>query len=239
MENGLAIGIIFAFSSAAIVLQIMTEKGLTRHIFRFIHCARLREIYMTLALLIVVSTALLMKMIGMSPALGTFLAGAMLANSEFRHEQHSDIEDFKGLLLGIFFITVGAGINFSLLVRNPFLITGQTIGLTIIKASVLSALSHLFTVKGHSRWLFSHSLVQAGKFGFVLMPYAVSTSIIPKLLAERLLLIVALYMLITSLLLLACEALMHRMKDIIPRMKSTDEIDEHVPVIIAGVGRFG
>ena len=115
-----------------------------RPIFRFIHHASLREMYTALALLIAVGTAFLMKIIGQSPAVGTFLAGTVLANSEFRHELHSDIEPFKGLLLGLFFITVGAGINFSLLFVNPFLIIGQTIGLIIIKASVLYALSSLF-----------------------------------------------------------------------------------------------
>ena len=101
--------IIFIFA-AIILIGIF----LTRPIFRFIHHARLREMYTALALLIVVGTALLMKIIGLSPALGTFLAGMVLANSEFRHELHSDIEPFKGLLLGLFFITVGAGINFFL-----------------------------------------------------------------------------------------------------------------------------
>ena len=134
-----------AWASAATIIIILAAIILVgiflmRPIFRFIHHARLREMYTALALLIVVGTALLMKIIGLSPALGTFLAGMVLANSEFRHELHSDIEPFKGLLLGLFFITVGAGINFSLLFANPFLIIGQTTALIIIKASVLYAL---------------------------------------------------------------------------------------------------
>ena len=218
---------------------IMVGIFLTRPIFRFIHYARLREMYTALALLIVVGIALLMKMIGLSPALGTFLAGVVLANSEFRHELHSDIEPFKGLLLGLFFITVGAGINFSLLFGNPFLIIGQTIGLILVKAAVLFALSLVFRIKGRSRWLFTLSLAQAGEFGFVLVTYALNSNVIPVLLAERLLLIVALSMLVTPLLFLAYEAMAKRMSDVIPGMEGADEIDDKGPVIIAGVGRFG
>ncbi|MFZ8970298.1 MAG: cation:proton antiporter, partial [Paracoccaceae bacterium] len=218
---------------------ILVGIFLTRPIFRFIHYARLREMYTALALLIVVGIALLMKMIGLSPALGTFLAGVVLANSEFRHELHSDIEPFKGLLLGLFFITVGAGINFSLLFGNPFLIIGQTIGLILVKAAVLFALSLVFRIKGRSRWLFTLSLAQAGEFGFVLVTYALNSNVIPVLLAERLLLIVALSMLVTPLLFLAYEAMAKRMSDVIPGMEGADEIDEQGPVIIAGVGRFG
>ena len=218
---------------------ILVGIFLTRPIFRFIHYARLREMYTALALLIVVGIALLMKMIGLSPALGTFLAGVVLANSEFRHELHSDIEPFKGLLLGLFFITVGAGINFSLLFGNPFLIIGQTIGLILVKAAVLFALSLVFRIKGRSRWLFTLSLAQAGEFGFVLVTYALNSNVIPVLLAERLLLIGALSMLVTPLLFLAYEAMAKRMSDVIPGMEGADEIDEQGPVIIAGVGRFG
>ncbi len=218
---------------------ILVGIFLTRPIFRFIHYARLREMYTALALLIVVGIALLMKMIGLSPALGTFLAGVVLANSEFRHELHSDIEPFKGLLLGLFFITVGAGINFSLLFGNPFLIIGQTIGLILVKAAVLFALSLVFRIKGRSRWLFTLSLAQAGEFGFVLVTYALNSNVIPVLLAERLLLIVALSMLVTPLLFLAYEAMAKQMSDVIPGMEGADEIDEQGPVIIAGVGRFG
>jgi len=230
--SALTIIIIFA-------VIILVGIFLTRPIFRFIHYARLREMYTALALLIVVGIALLMKMIGLSPALGTFLAGVVLANSEFRHELHSDIEPFKGLLLGLFFITVGAGINFSLLFGNPFLIIGQTIGLILVKAAVLFALSLVFRIKGRSRWLFTLSLAQAGEFGFVLVTYALNSNVIPVLLAERLLLIVALSMLVTPLLFLAYEAMAKRMSDVIPGMEGADEIDEQGPVIIAGVGRFG
>ncbi len=96
----------------AVALVILAGVYLIRPLFRFIHHAHLREMYTALALLIVVGIAFLMMLVGLSPALGTFLAGVVLANSEFRHELESDIEPFKGLLLGLFFITVGAGINF-------------------------------------------------------------------------------------------------------------------------------
>ncbi|MFT5066551.1 MAG: CPA2 family monovalent cation:H+ antiporter-2, partial [Reinekea sp.] len=110
----------------AVIAIILAGVFLTRPIFRYIHHARLREMYTALALLMVTSIAVLMSMVGLSPALGTFLAGVVLANSEFRHELESDLAPFKGLLLGLFFITVGAGIDFELLTDSPAFILGAT-----------------------------------------------------------------------------------------------------------------
>ena len=120
----------------------------------------------------------------------------VLAYSEFRHELHSDIEPLKGLVLGLFFIIVGAGINFSLLFAHPFLIVGQTIALIIIKAGVLYTLSRVFRIIGHSRWLFYSFIDADGEIWVVLITYALSSSVIPELMAERLLLIVVLSVLI-------------------------------------------
>jgi CPA2 family monovalent cation:H+ antiporter-2 len=112
---------------AAVGLVILIGVYLVRPVFRYIHHAHLREMYTALALLLVVGTAVLMSLVGLSPALGAFLAGVVLANSEFRHELESDLEPFKGLLLGLFFITVGASIDFATFYKSPFSLIGLTL----------------------------------------------------------------------------------------------------------------
>ena len=209
-----------------------------RPLFRFIHAARLREMYTATALLIVVGIAVLMMMVGLSPALGTFLAGVLLASSEFKHELESDIEPFKGLLLGLFFITVGAGINFGVLFGDPFTIIGLTLLLMLTKGAVLYAIAFAFKMRGRDRWLFTLGLAQAGEFGFVLISFSLQQSVLPGALGESLLLVVALSMLLTPLFFIGYEVISRRMAeagDDTPH----DEIDEQQPIIIAGVGRFG
>jgi len=193
--------------------------------------------YTALALLMVVSIAVLMQLVGLSPALGTFLAGVVLANSEFRHELESDLEPFKGLLLGLFFITVGAGINFGLLFAEPARILGLTLGMMLIKGAVLFGLALLFKIKGKDRWLFTLGLAQAGEFGFVLISFSSQQGVLNVGLSNILLLVVALSMLISPLLFILYDLLSVRMRDQTPR--EDDEIDEAGPVIIAGIGRFG
>ena len=212
---------------------------LTRPVFRFIHQARLRELYTILALLIVIGIAALMQSIGISPALGTFLAGVVLANSEFRHELRSDIEPFKGLLLGLFFITVGAGIDFDVLASKPFVIIGLTLTLILVKASILFFLSVVFRIKGQSRWLFTLSLAQAGEFGFVLIAFSTQQHVIDGATGDQLLLIVALSMMITPLLFLIYEKLAKRLPDAPMAANDSDTITTQASVIIAGIGRFG
>mgnify|MGYP001360242439 CR=1 FL=1 len=217
---------------------ILAGVYLTRPIFAFIHHARLREMYTALALLIVLGIALLMQMVGLSPALGAFLAGVVLANSEFRHELEGDIEPFKGLLLGLFFITVGAGINFGTLWSAPVTLIGLTLALILVKGVILYVLGLIFKLRGRDQWLFTLSLAQAGEFGFVLLSFSVQQSVIPRDVADRLLLIVALSMLITPLLFILYEWLSRRMTEE-QSGQPADEIDEQGPVIIAGIGRFG
>ena len=217
---------------------ILAGVYLARPVFRFIHQARLREMFTALALLIVVGISLAMTMVGLSPALGSFLAGVVLANSEFRHELETDIEPFKGLLLGLFFITVGAGINFAVLWRAPLLLLFLTACLIVAKFVVLWALALIFRIKGRDRWLFSLGLAQAGEFGFVLVAFSTQQGVLPSGLSERILLVVALSMLVTPALFIAYEYLSRRLKES-GEEHEADEIDEEGPVIIAGVGRFG
>jgi len=188
--------------------------------------------------MIVIGIALLMSLVGLSPALGTFLAGVVLANSEYRHELESDIDPFKGLLLGLFFMTVGAGINFALLSDNLWLIVGLTLGLIVLKVAVLYVLAVVFKLGGSDRWLFCLGLAQAGEFGFVLLSFTVANAVIPGGLADKLLLIVALSMLLSPALFILYDRL------IAPRYSALEEreadaIDENSAVIIAGHGRVG
>ena len=223
---------------AAMAAVVIGGSFLTRPIFNYIAVARLRELFTAFALLMVVGIALLMTVVGLSPALGTFLAGVVLANSEYRHELESNIDPFKGLLLGLFFITVGAAINFELLFEDFGSIIGMTLGLMILKALVLFGLTLVFGVRNADRWLFSLGLAQAGEFGFVLLAFTAANGVIPAELASRLLLVVALSMLLTPVLFILYD------KVIAPRFAGTqaqaaDEIDDEGSIIIAGVGRFG
>ncbi|MBD3663680.1 cation:proton antiporter [Sulfitobacter aestuariivivens] len=221
----------------AIAAIIIVGVFFTRPVFRFIHSANLREMYTALALLIVVGISFLMTVVGLSPALGAFLAGVVLASSEFRHELETDLEPFKGLLLGLFFITVGAGINFELLFENWAAIIAMAFLVISVKWVILYGLALAFRIKGRDRWLFSLGLAQAGEFGFVLVSFSVATSVMPTDIAETLLLVIALSMLITPLLFILYEVMSRRLEEAgtLPH----DEIDEEGPVIIAGVGRFG
>ncbi|WP_370400887.1 cation:proton antiporter domain-containing protein [Sulfitobacter sp. JB4-11] len=221
----------------AVAAIIFVGIFFTRPVFRFIHAAKLREMYTALALLIVVGISFLMILVGLSPALGAFLAGVVLASSEFRHELETDLEPFKGLLLGLFFITVGAGINFELLFGDPVILLGMALLVIIVKGLILFVLAKLFKLHGRDQWLFALSLAQAGEFGFVLVSFSLATGVMPANVAETLLLVIALSMLITPLLFILYDRISKRMEDVAPIVP--DEIDEQGPVIIAGIGRFG
>ena len=179
-----------------------------------------------------------MTFVGLSPALGTFLAGVVLANSEYRHELESDIEPFKGLLLGLFFITVGAGIDFDVLFADIGTILGLTVGLMAAKALVLGVLSLAFGITGRDRWLFVLAVAQAGEFGFVLISFCLQNAVLPEGLADVLLLVVALSMLLTPVLFIVLEKVIEPRLSA-PERRVDDDITERGTVIIAGHGRFG
>ncbi len=212
----------------------------TRPVFRYIHRARLRELYTALSLLIVISIAYVMSLVGLSPALGAFLAGVVLANSEFRHEIESDIEPFKGLLLGLFFITVGAGISFPRFFESPFQILFLTLALMLVKGAVLYGLAQAFDLGRRNRWLFTLGLAQAGEFGFVLTSFSLQTGVIGQDLSEMILLVVAMSMLLTPLFFILWEQINKRVSESMETARpQADEIDEQSQIIIAGIGRFG
>lgn len=225
----------------AVGLIILAGKYIIQPLLHIVAKTRLRELFTATALLLIVGIAVLMTQVGLSPALGTFLAGVILANSEFRHELESDIEPFKGLLLGLFFISVGASIDFGLIGERPGLIAGLVIGFMTLKAIVLLIIGRIFGLKTDQNILFAHALCQMGEFGFVLFAFAMGSGILPKDVVDLLIAVVALSMAITPLILLFNE------KFIQPRIGTLEQVDEQEadnihesnPVIIAGFGHFG
>lgn len=225
-------------NAAAIIGVILGGSYLTRPVFRFVASAQLHELFTATALMLVIGIALLMTLVGLSPALGTFLAGVVLANSEYRHELESDIDPFKALLLGLFFMTVGAGINFILLWEHAGQIIALTFGLIVVKVLVLLVLGRIFKLAATDRWLFGLGLAQAGEFGFVLISLMVSSAVLPAEIAEKLLLVVALSMLFTPGLFIFYDRM------IAPRFaedvqREADKITDSSHIIIAGHGRVG
>lgn len=226
---------------ALLVISIVIAVGhyLTDHIFHFVSKAKLRELFVSTALMIVLAIAILMTMVGLSPALGTFLAGVVMASSDYRHEIESDIAPFKGIFLGIFFITVGAGIDFGLLKESLLLTLELTLVLILLKFAIIFVLAGLFNVEGSSHWLFALGLAQAGEFGFVLLSFTTANHIIPSDVSSMLLLVVALSMLLTPVLFIIYDRIVEPYFNKREEEKTADEIEEQGSVIIAGHGRFG
>ncbi len=211
---------------------------LARPLFRFVHAAHLPEMSTFVSLLLVLAIAFLMMLVGLSPALGTFVAGVVLANSEFRHQIEADIKPFKGLLLGLFFMTVGVGIDTGTLFSQPVTLLGLTLGMIAVKVAVLLVLGVVFKMQGKDRWLFALGLAQAGEFGFVLTTFARQQGVLSQAEGQMAQLVVSLSMLLTPLLFIGYEQLAKRMAALNPEQEP-DTIDEKGRVIIAGIGRFG
>ncbi|MBA4275511.1 cation:proton antiporter [Flavobacterium sp.] len=210
-------------------------------LFKIIAKTRLQELFTASALLLVVSISCLMHLIGISPALGTFLSGVVLANSEFRHELEGDIAPFKGLLLGLFFIGVGASINFQLVMDNPLFILVFGAVLTFIKFTVSFLISRFYKKKTEENTLFALGLSQSGEFGFVIMSFCIQLNIVPTILANQIMAIIAMSMVSTPFLQFINERFMLQNSKI-NKKESEEEsaiINEHNPVIIAGFGHFG
>jgi monovalent cation:proton antiporter-2 (CPA2) family protein len=227
------------FTLGAVTAIVLAGRYLLRPVFRVIAATRLRELFTAMALLLVVGITILMEKAGLSPALGAFLGGVVMANSEYRHELESDIEPFKGLLLGLFFISVGALIDFGLVASDPLRILGLVFLLLAVKVGILAGLGWLFRMPPQARLLFALGLAQGGEFAFVLLSFAVQNSILSPGVASPLVAAVALSMAVTPLLFLAHDALVKRLPQPDGPAREADAIDEENPVIIAGYGRFG
>jgi monovalent cation:proton antiporter-2 (CPA2) family protein len=224
----------------AISFIYLLGRYASRPLFRAIAAARVREIFVAAALALIIGISLLMTAVGLSPALGAFIAGVVLADSEYRHELESDIEPFKGLLLGIFFISIGASLNFALVFDMLWLICGLVAGLMLIKAIVLLGVAKTFRMPGNERWLFALALAQGGEFAFVLFQFARLNGALTQPLTETLISVVAISMFLTPLLFLVHERV------IAPRLQAPEtprEADTIAhkgrSVILAGFGRLG
>ena len=226
-------------SVAVIAAIIAGGKYVSAPLFRYIAQTHMREIFTILALFLVVAIALVMQSIGLSPALGTFLAGVVLAESEFRHELEADIEPFKGLLLGLFFITVGASINFELLFNEFSTVIGLVVLLIVVKACILFALAVTFKINSKQQLLFALALAQGGEFAFVLLSVTTTLSILTPEQTSLVTLVVAVSMLIAPLLLMVYEQIQKRSSSALPEFDKPEQISTAKHVIIAGYGRFG
>ena len=225
---------------AAVSIIVLGGRFLLRPFFRYIARTRLREMFTATALFLVVGIALLMQKLGLSAALGTFVAGVVLAESEYRVQLEADLEPFKGLLLGLFFISVGASIDFSLIARQPGTIALIVAGLLVLKFAVLLALSRAFQLKGAEGFLLAFALAQGGEFAFVLFSFATQNAVLPAELANLLVASVALSMAAAPVLLVINDKLVRPQFQKCKPERAPDEIDEHDnPVILAGFGRFG
>lgn len=218
---------------------IIAGRFLVRYVFRFIAETRLREIFTAFALFLVIGIALSMQLVGLSAALGTFLAGVVLADSEYRHELESNIEPFKGLLLGLFFISVGASIDFNLISQEPYLILGLVLCLIVVKLVILFVLGFVFKMSLSQNFLFSFSLAQGGEFAFVLFSFATQNNVIPVSISDTLILVVALSMALTPVVMIFNEKFLQPRFSNLDERPEADKIDEKNSVIIAGFGRFG
>lgn len=232
------------FQAVAIPLAVVSVIGIGRFLvpglLSMVAKTRIRELFTASALLIVVGIAFIMTLVGLSPALGTFLAGVILANSSFRHELESDLEPFKGLLLGLFFMAVGASVNFNLILNSPVTVAGLTLGIILVKAVILLIIGRFLRLGHDQNMIMSVGLAQVGEFAFVTLTFAAQLNILNATQTGLLMAVTALSMALTPVFSLLNEKL------ILPRFgtresdeKPADAINEKNKVIIAGFSHFG
>ena len=242
--NEASSGVDIAYSAMKVIAIItgivIGGRQLLRPIFRWIARSKTPEIFTAASLLLVVGIAALMLFVGLSMALGAFLAGVLLAESEYRRELETDIEPFKGLLLGLFFIAVGMSIDFSVIINSPWLIAGVLIAFIAIKFVVIYGITRLMDVPFQERPVLTLLLAQGGEFAFVVFQAAAGAKVFAPETASLLIGVVALSMLISPVILIAIDKLW------LPRyancgVEQPDEISEQqaAPIIIAGFGRYG
>ncbi|KYF58901.1 potassium transporter KefB [Sorangium cellulosum] len=229
-----------SIKAVAVLLAVVAGgRYLVRPVFRAIAAAHAHEIFTAAALLVVLGTALLMVQVGLSMSLGAFMAGVLLADSEYRHELEADIAPFKGLLMGLFFIAVGMSANIGLLIERPLSVLGLVLGMMALKAAVLFVLGR---ASGHavgSARDLALALPQGGEFAFVLFGLAAGQGIMDRLLADLLVVVVTLSMALTPLVIALGDLLLQRWRRAGPA-REFDAIEDGDPkVIIAGYGRFG
>ena len=234
-----------AWLQAILIICIMgaivaSGKYLLRPIFRFIARLRSRELFTATALVLIIAITLIMELTGIPPALGAFLAGVVLANNEYRYELEADIEPFKGLLVGLFFVSVGACLNFGAVINAPALTASIVLALILLKIVTLFIVGRIFNLSLTENFLFSISLAQGSEFAFVFFSFSANAIGLPENIASLLNAAVALSMLFSPLFVHMQQYFLNR---VTPTHSQNKEfaplpLQEH-PVIIAGFGRFG
>ncbi|MDH4048968.1 MAG: monovalent cation:proton antiporter-2 (CPA2) family protein [Gammaproteobacteria bacterium] len=224
---------------SALAALIIGGHYLLRPVLRLVATTDIKELFTAVALLVVIGSAVLMEHVGLSMGLGAFIAGMLLADSEYRHELETNIDPFKGLLLGLFFIAVGMSVNMQLLVSRPLDILGLTIGLIVVKALVIYGLARVFGLRNDSSRSIGLVLAQGGEFAFVLFTLARKFDVLDSATVEMLVLIVTLSMAATPLLYLLDEHVLRPRLDAKAEPEYDIIEDEGNPVIIASFGRFG
>lgn len=224
----------------SIAIIIVAGRYLIVPMLRLVARSKVRELLVASALLIVVGISFLMELVGLSPALGAFLGGVVLATSEFKHELESTLDPFKGLLLGLFFMAVGASINFIVIAKNPLLITGLVVAVILVKAIILLITGLAFKLKLDQRLLLIVGLAQIGEFAFVLLSFAFQLNIFEREQLDIMLVVTALTMTITPVLWIVNERLILPRKGTKEQEKRPmDDIQSSHKVLLIGFGHFG
>ena len=223
----------------AFIAALVAGRYVVRPILGYVARTGLREAFTAMGLAMVVGAAMITQFLGLSPALGGFIGGVLLADSEYRHELESNLEPFKGLLLGLFFISVGMSIAFSVLATDPLPILGMVIGLVVVKMMILFGLASFFRMHFADRMLFAILLSQAGEFAFVVLQLARTEGVIVAGQYDMMSVVVALSMVTTPLLLLIFDKLIAPRLDGRAARQPADAIDEHRKIVVLGYGRFG
>jgi monovalent cation:proton antiporter-2 (CPA2) family protein len=225
---------------AAVLFIVLAGRFLVPRGFNILAKTGLRELLTAAALLLIIGVAILMTEVGLSPALGAFVAGVVLASSQYRHELESNLEPFKGLLLGLFFLAIGSSLDFTIVSAQPGTIALLVLALILVKTVVMYIITCLWRLPGEHGWLLALALAQGGEFAFALLSMAAEQKILPESVTKLLLAVVALSMAVTPLLFMLYERVIApRFTKAAENQRQPDTIDEHAPVIIAGYGRFG
>ena len=223
-------------AAAAVVLA---GRYALRPALRIIAATRAQEAFTAAALLVVVGTALLFQSVGLSMALGAFIAGVLLADSEYRHELEADIEPFKGLLLGLFFIAVGMSANLGVLLESPLTVLALTLGYLLFKFAAIFVAARLTRHDTATAWRLGVALAGGGEFAFVLFALAAGNGLLSRPTADLLVIVVTLSLVAAPLLIAAADALAGRLRPAAAAPAFDDIVSEEPRVLIAGFGRFG
>jgi glutathione-regulated potassium-efflux system ancillary protein KefC/glutathione-regulated potassium-efflux system protein KefB len=228
-----------ALPLVAAVAVVAAGRHALRPALRIIAATRAQEAFTAAALLVVVGTALLFQSVGLSMALGAFMAGVLLADSEYRHELEADIEPFKGLLLGLFFMAVGMSANLGVLLESPFTVLALTLGYLVVKVLAVGAAARIARQDGPTAWRLGVALAGGGEFAFVLLALAAGDGLLPRAITDLLVIVVTLSMVAAPLLIAGADALARRLKPVAAAPAFDSFEPEEPRVLIAGFGRFG